>query len=130
MENLIIAILGVVLVLGFVYFWIQIDILKGTIQATSDSNDRLNEILIGLCDTMSDFSGRLEQHTHHKIPTEVASRLGYITDPTAQKLWNFLVDYQKTYEDKFGDTHHVIPSFRVLDALSMINQDKIEYRES
>lgn len=76
---------------------------------------------------VSDVSERLERHINPTIPVEIASRLEYITDPTAQKLWNFLVDYQDTYEDKYEITHHVIPTFRVLDALSMINQDKIEY---
>ena len=41
------------------------------------------------------------------------------TDPTAQKLWNFLKDYIK--DDK-------IPVSRLEDALYMINSDKIEYK--
>ena len=41
------------------------------------------------------------------------------SDPTAQKLWNFLKDYIK--DDK-------IPVSRLEDALYMINSDKIEYK--
>ena len=40
------------------------------------------------------------------------------SDPTAQKLWNFLKDYIK--DDK-------IPVSRLEDALYMINADRIEY---
>jgi hypothetical protein len=40
------------------------------------------------------------------------------TDPTAQKLWNFLKNYIR--DDK-------IPVYRIEDALNMINADKIEY---
>lgn len=41
------------------------------------------------------------------------------TDPTAQKLWDFLKDYIS--DDK-------IPVCRIEDALYMINADKIEYK--
>lgn len=56
--------------------------------------------------------------------TEIKSRLKYVTDTKAQDIWNFLVPYLKW--DGYKVT---IPAFRVLDALSMINQDRIAYSE-
>lgn len=53
---------------------------------------------------------------------EIKSRLKYVTDPKAQNIWNFLVSYLCWTDGKIS-----IPAYRVLDALSMINQDKIEY---
>ena len=53
---------------------------------------------------------------------EIKSRLKYVTDPKAQNIWNFLVSYLYWADGKIS-----IPAYRVLDALSMINQDKIEY---
>ena len=56
---------------------------------------------------------------------EIKSILQYVTDPKAQDIWNFLVPYLR------ADSSYTvsIPAFRVLDALSMINQDKIAYSE-
>ncbi len=125
--KLAIAILGVILIIGFVYFWIQISILKTAIKESDDRNDRLNQTLTGMCDMMSDFSSRLNKHINPSINVELASRIKYINDPTAKKLWDFLGQYTYSYEDKYENSHEVIPTFRVLDALSMINQDKIEY---
>ena len=51
----------------------------------------------------------------------------YLTDKKAIKLWDFLKGYVHETKDSEGDTHLMIPAFRVLDALSMINQYKIEY---
>jgi hypothetical protein len=56
--------------------------------------------------------------------TEIKSRLQYVTDPKAQDIWNFLVPYLSW--DGYKVT---VPAFRVLDALSMINQDRIAYSE-
>lgn len=53
---------------------------------------------------------------------ELKSRMKYVTDPKAQDIWNFLIPYLYWDDGKIS-----IPAFRVLDALSMINQDKIEY---
>ena len=53
---------------------------------------------------------------------ELKSIMKYITDPKAQSIWNFLVPHLYWDDGKVS-----IPAFRVLDALSMINQDKIEY---
>lgn len=55
---------------------------------------------------------------------ELKSRLQYVTDPKAQDIWNFLVPYLRW--DGYKVT---VPAFRVLDALSMINQDRIAYSE-
>lgn len=56
--------------------------------------------------------------------TEIKSRLKYVTDTKAQDIWNFLVPYLSWDGNKV-----TIPAFRVLDALSMINQDRIAYSE-
>jgi hypothetical protein len=58
---------------------------------------------------------------------EILSRVSYLTDKKAIKLWDFLKKYVQETKDSEGDIHLMIPAFRVLDALSMINQDKIEY---
>lgn len=59
---------------------------------------------------------------------EIESRLKYLTDPKAKQLWEFLSDYvQQTFDPNNCQSTLVIPAYRVLDALSMINQDKIEY---
>lgn len=56
--------------------------------------------------------------------TEIKSRLQYVTDPKAQEIWNFLVPYTRWDGNSIS-----VPAFRVLDALSMINQDRIAYSE-
>lgn len=58
---------------------------------------------------------------------EIISRVSYLTDKKAIKLWNFLKGSVQVTKDADGDTHLTIPAFRVLDALIMINQEKIEY---
>lgn len=60
---------------------------------------------------------------------EITSRLPYVTDPRAQKLWEFLEKYMIVDKENFNNDTLTIPAYRVLDALSMINQDKIEYSE-
>lgn len=61
------------------------------------------------------------------IPTireriEIKSRLPYVTNEKAKKLWEFLEDY--IIEE---DNNLYISAFRVLDGLSMIDQEKIAY---
>ena len=59
---------------------------------------------------------------------EIESRLKYLTAPKAKQLWEFLSGYvQQTFDSNNCQSTLVIPTYRVLDALSMINQDKIEY---
>lgn len=64
-----------------------------------------------------------EQKEKLKSYPEIQSRLPYVTDPTAKKLWEFLSN-ECLYN--LADTPF-IPADVVLDALIMINQDKIEY---
>lgn len=127
----IIVILAVALVIWIVYFWIQLNALTVSITESNDRNDRLNQTLTGMCDMMSDFSSRLNEHIKESKTEsiEISSRIKYINDAQALKLWDFLNRFQYKYNDKYGSEHIVIPSFRVLDALSMVNQDKIEYSE-
>lgn len=54
---------------------------------------------------------------------EIKSRLPYIKDEGAKKVADFLLDY--SYSDEEGRL--VVPTYRVLDALSMINQERIGY---
>lgn len=62
---------------------------------------------------------------------EIQSRLKYLTDPKAQQLWEFLSGYVQERFD-FDNSHSAlfIPAYRVLDALSMINQEYIAYSAS
>ena len=61
-----------------------------------------------------------------KDAVEVSSRMKYIDNPKAKKVAEFIMDYA------FRDTEQntiIVPLYRVLDALIMIDQDEIEYRE-
>lgn len=61
-----------------------------------------------------------------KDAVEVSSRMKYIDNPKAKKVADFIMDYA------FRDTEQntiIVPLYRVLDALIMIDQDEIEYRE-
>lgn len=59
---------------------------------------------------------------------EIQSRLKYLTDQKAQKLWEFLQDYvYEVFDSDNSNGKLVISASRVLDALSMINQDIIRY---
>jgi hypothetical protein len=60
-----------------------------------------------------------------KARKEISLREQYLTDPKAKKLWEFLIGYCHLPKDESECI--TIPAYRVLDALSMINQDKIEY---
>lgn len=62
---------------------------------------------------------------------EIQSRLKYLTDPKAKKLWEFLSMYvQKRFDPDNSRSTLFIPAYRVLDALSMINQEEIRYGTS
>lgn len=54
----------------------------------------------------------------------IKSRIKYVTDERAKKVADFLMGY--SYKEN-GEDRFVVPMFRVLDALSMINQDIICY---
>lgn len=60
--------------------------------------------------------------------SSITSRLPYIQNETAIQLWNFLKQYNQTVESDEGNLN-VIPTFRVLDALSMIDSQSIGYSE-
>jgi hypothetical protein len=53
----------------------------------------------------------------------VKSRYQYIKDEKAKEMWKFLKYYVRV--DPYGNAS--IPAFRVMDALSMINQKNIDY---
>ena len=61
--------------------------------------------------------------------SSITSRLPYIQNETAIRLWNFLKQYNQTVESDDGNLS-VIPTFRVLDALSGIDSENIGYSES
>ena len=64
-----------------------------------------------------------------KDAVEVSSRMKYIDNPKAKKVADFIMDYAfRDTEQIYGNTI-LIPIYRVLDALVMIDQDEIEYRE-
>lgn len=60
----------------------------------------------------------------------ISSRMKYIQDERAQKVAQFILDYAFTDNKQvYTNGTILVPVFRVLDALSMINQDNIEYSE-
>lgn len=61
--------------------------------------------------------------------SSITSRLPYIQNETAIRLWNLLKQYNQTVESDGGNLS-VIPTFRVLDALSMIDSENIGYSAS
>ena len=65
-----------------------------------------------------------------KDAIEVSSRMKYIDNPKARKVAEFIIDYA-FHDTKQAYTNNtiLIPLYRVLDALIMIDQDEIEYRE-
>ncbi len=140
--ELTVAILGVLLVTVFAFFGFQIYNIKEFIEDLN-SRQRMNfDMLLNYIETVdSGKSLTLKKHAKEIVeiqkyikesttePIEISSRLKYVTDEKALKIWDFLKKYQYKHKDKYKDEHIVIPSFRVLDALSMINQDKIEYYE-
>ena len=65
-----------------------------------------------------------------KDAIEVSSRMKYIDNPKAKKVADFIMDYAfRDTEQVYTNNTIIVPLYRVLDALIMIDQDKIEYRE-
>lgn len=65
-----------------------------------------------------------------KDAIEVVSRMKYIGNPKARKVADFIMDYAfRDTEQVYTNNTIIVPLYRVLDALIMIDQDEIEYRE-
>lgn len=65
-----------------------------------------------------------------KDALEVSSRMKYISNPKARKVAEFIMNYAfRDTEQVYTNNTIIVPLYRVLDALIMIDQDKIEYRE-
>lgn len=65
-----------------------------------------------------------------KDAVEVSSRMKYINNPKAKKVADFIMDYAfRDTEQVYTNNTIIVPLYRVLDALIMIDQDEIEYRE-
>ena len=65
-----------------------------------------------------------------KDAIEVVSRMKYIGNPKAKKVAEFIMDYAfRDTKQAYTNNTILIPLYRVLDALIMIDQDEIEYRE-
>ena len=65
-----------------------------------------------------------------KDAIEVVSRMKYIDNPKARKVADFITDYAfRDTEQVYTNNTIIVPLYRVLDALAMIDQDEIEYRE-
>lgn len=59
---------------------------------------------------------------------EVFSRMKYIQDEKAKKIAEFILDYAFVdAKEIYTNGTILVPVFRVLDALSMINQKELEY---
>ena len=65
-----------------------------------------------------------------KDAVEVSSRMKYIDNPKAKKVADFIMNYAfRDTEQVYTNNTIIVPLYRVLDALAMIDQDEIEYRE-
>ena len=65
-----------------------------------------------------------------KDALEVSSRMKYIDNPKARNVAKFIMNYSfRDTEQVYTNNTIIVPLYRVLDALIMIDQDKIEYRE-
>lgn len=65
-----------------------------------------------------------------KDAIEVVSCMKYIDNPKARKVADFIMDYAfRDTEQVYTNNTIIVPLYRVLDALIMIDQDEIEYRE-
>ena len=65
-----------------------------------------------------------------KDAVEVSSRMKYIDNPKAKKVAEFIMDYAfRDTEQVYTNNTIIVPLYRVLDVLIMIDQDEIEYRE-
>ena len=66
-----------------------------------------------------------------KSAVEVSSRMRYIKNPKAKKVADFLVNYSfRDSEQVYTNGTILVPLYRVLDALGMIDRDEIQYSES
>ena len=65
-----------------------------------------------------------------KDAIEVVNRMKYIDNPKARKVADFIMDYAfRDTEQVYTNNTIIVPLYRVLDALIMIDQDEIEYSE-
>ena len=65
-----------------------------------------------------------------KDAVEVSSRMKYIDNPKAKKVADFIMDYAfRDTEQVYTNNTIIVPLYRVLDALIMIDQDEIKYSE-
>ena len=65
-----------------------------------------------------------------KDAVEVSSRMKYIDNPKAKKVAEFIMDYAfRDTEQVYTNNTIIVPLYRVLDALIMIDQDEIRYSE-
>lgn len=65
-----------------------------------------------------------------KDAIEVVGRMKYIDNPKAKKVADFIMDYAfRDTEQVYTNNTIIVPLYRVLDALIMIDQDEIEYSE-
>lgn len=100
----------------------QVSLWKSRYEEAQHLRDRIVYKERGLCHEVN--------HEYLRKPdykdSTIKSRLPYVTDEKAKKTWEFLKDYIRNV-DVNGDEHLMIPVSRVLDALSMINQDEITY---
>ena len=65
-----------------------------------------------------------------KDAVEVSSRMKYIDNPKAKKVAEFIMDYAfRDTEQVYTNNTIIVPLYRVLDALIMIDQDEIKYSE-
>ena len=90
-------------------------LLDENIELLNKTQSELFDLVKGLLPDEAEIRGR----------KEISSREQYLTDPKAKKLWEFLIGYCHLPKDE--NECITIPAYRVLDALSMINQNKIEY---
>lgn len=78
----------------------------------------------------SDNDNKILPMEEIKDAIEVVSRMKYIDNPKAKKVADFIMDYAfRDTEQVYTNNTIIVPLYRVLDALIMIDQDEIEYRE-
>lgn len=66
-----------------------------------------------------------------KNSVEVSSRMRYIKNPKAINVADFVIGYSfRDSEEVYTNGTILVPLFRVLDALSMIDKDKIQYYDA
>lgn len=66
-----------------------------------------------------------------KNSVEVSSRMRYIKNPKAINVADFVIGYSfRDSEEVYTNGTILVPLFRVLDALSMIDMDKIQYYDA